>query len=96
MQEIRLLSLWRSFRVIGSPYVLPPGTLQERVKILKEAIAKAFQDREFHTEHEKLAGDNTDLIMPDAMAKIIKETPRDAEVIDTLKKLSGAGPLPPR
>jgi hypothetical protein len=26
----------------------------------------------------------------------LKETPRDAEVIDTLKKLSGAGPLPPR
>jgi hypothetical protein len=34
--------------------------------------------------------------MPDAMAKIIKEMPRDAEVIETLKKLSGAGPLPPR
>jgi len=95
-KEIRLLLLWRSLRVIGSPYVLPPGTLQERVKILKEAIAKAFQDRDFHTEHEKLAGDSADLIMPDAMAKIIKETPRDAEVIDTLKKLSGAGPLPPR
>ena len=95
-KEIRLLLLWRSLRVIGSPYVLPPGTLQERVKILKEAIAKAFQDREFHTEHEKLAGDSAELIMPDAMAKIIKETPRDAEVIDTLKKLSGAGPLPLR
>ena len=95
-KEIRLLLLWRSLRVIGSPYVLPPGTLQERVKILKEAIAKAFQDREFHIEHEKLAGDSAELIMPDAMAKIIKETPRDAEVIDTLKKLSGAGPLPPR
>jgi len=95
-KENRLLLLWRSLRVIGSPYVLPPGTLQERVKILKEAVAKAFQDRDFHTEHEKLAGDSADLIMPDAMAKIIKETPRDAEVIDTLKKLSGAGPLPPR
>ena len=95
-KEIRLLTLWRSFRVIGSPYVLPPGTPQERVKIFKEAIAKAFQDREFHSEYEKLTGESADLIMPDAMAKIIKETPRDAEVVDTLKKLSGAGPLPPR
>ena len=25
-KEIKLLKLWRSFRVIGSPYVLPPGT----------------------------------------------------------------------
>jgi tripartite-type tricarboxylate transporter receptor subunit TctC len=95
-KEIRLLTLWRSFRVIGSPYVLPPGTPQERVKIVKEAIAKAFQDREFHSEYEKLTGESADLIMPDTMAKIIKETPRDAEVVDTLKKLSGAGPLPPR
>ena len=95
-KEIRLLSLWRSFRVVGSPYVLPPGTPQERAKIVKEAILKAFQDPEFHTEHEKLAGDSAELITPDAMAKIVKEMPRDLEVIETLKKLSSAGPLPPR
>jgi len=95
-KEIKLLKLWRSFRVIGSPYVLPPGTPQARVKTLKEAVVKAFHDREFHSEYEKLTGESADLIMPDAMAKIIQETPRDIEVIDTLKKLSGAGPLPPR
>ena len=92
-KEIRLLSLWRSFRVIGSPYVLPPGTPQEHVQ---GSHPEAFQDPEFHTEHEKLAGDSAELITPDAMAKIIKEMPRDAEVIETLEKLSGAGPLPPR
>ena len=95
-KEIKLLKLWRSFRVIGSPYVLPPGTPQARVKTLKEAVVQAFQDRDFHSEYEKLTGESADLIMPDAMAKIIQETPRDIEVIDTLKKLSGAGPLPPR
>ena len=95
-KEIKLINLWRSFRVIGSPYVLPPGTPQARVKILKEAVVQAFQDRDFHSEYEKLTGESADLIMPDAMAKIIQETPRDIEVIDTLKKLSGAGPLPPR
>jgi hypothetical protein len=31
-----------------------------------------------------------------SVGKVVKETPRDAEVIDTLKKLSGAGPLPTR
>jgi len=95
-KESKLLKLWRSFRVIGSPYVLPPGTPQARVKTLKEAVVQAFQDSEFHSEYEKLTGESADLIMPDAMAKIIQETPRDIEVIDTLKKLSGAGPLPPR
>jgi len=95
-KEVRLLTLWRSFRVIGSPYVLPPGTPVERVKAFTEGIAKAFQDREFHREYEKLTGESVDLIMPEEMTKIIKETPRDLEVIDMLKKLSGPGALPPR
>ena len=95
-REIKLLSMWRAFRLLGSPYVLSPGTPQDRVKILEEAMGKAFKDREFHKEYEKIVGDDADPIMPEAMAKVVKETPRDIEVIDTLKKLSGAGPLPPR
>jgi hypothetical protein len=43
-----------------------------------------------------MVGESPDPIMPEAMAKVVKETPRDPEVIETLKKLSGAGPLPPR
>jgi tripartite-type tricarboxylate transporter receptor subunit TctC len=95
-KEIKLLSIWRAFRLLGSPYVLTPGTPQDRVKILEDAMAKAFKDRDFHKEYEKIVGDDADPIMPEAMAKVVKETPRDPEVIDTLKKLSGAGPLPPR
>jgi tripartite-type tricarboxylate transporter receptor subunit TctC len=95
-REIKLLSMWRAFRLLGSPYVLPPGTPKDRVKILEEAIGTAFKDREFQKEYQKIVGDEADPIMPEAMAKVVKETPRDAEVIDTLKKLSGAGPLPTR
>lgn len=95
-KEIKLLSMWRAFRLLGSPYVLPPGTPKDRVKSLEEAIALAFKDREFHREYQKIVGDDADPIMPEAMAKVVKDTPRDAEVIETLKKLSGAGPLPAR
>ena len=95
-KEIKLLSMWRAFRLLGSPYVLPPGTPKDRVKILEEAIGKAFTDREFHKEYQKIVGDDADPIMPEAMAKVVKETPRDPEVIETLKKLSGAGSLPTR
>ena len=95
-REIKLLSMWRAFRLLGSPYVLPPGTPKDRVKILEEAIGTAFKDRDFHREYQKIVGDDADPIMPEAMAKVVKETPRDTEVIDTLKKLSGAGPLPTR
>jgi tripartite-type tricarboxylate transporter receptor subunit TctC len=95
-REVKLLSMWRAFRLLGSPYVLPPGTPKDRVKILEEAIALGFKDREFHREYQKIVGDDADPIMPEAMAKVVKDTPRDAEVIETLKKLSGAGPLPAR
>jgi tripartite-type tricarboxylate transporter receptor subunit TctC len=95
-KEIKLLSMWRAFRLIGSPYVLPPATPKDRVKILEEAMGKAFKDRDFNKDYEKIVGDDADPIMPEAMAKVVKETPRDIEVIDTLKKLSGAGPLPSR
>ena len=95
-KEVRLLTLWRSFRVIGSPYVLPPATPPTQVKAYTDAMVKTFQDRDFHAEYEKLTGESAELILPDAMTKIVKETPRDPEVIDTLKKLSGSAPLPPR
>lgn len=88
--------MWRAFRLLGSPYVLPPGTPKDRIKILQEGIGKAFKDREFYKEYEKIVGDDADPIFPEAMAKVVKETPRDLEVIDMLKKLSGAGPMPPR
>jgi len=34
--------------------------------------------------------------MPEEMEKAIREMPRDAEVIDLLKKVSSEGPLPAR
>ena len=37
-----------------------------------------------------------DPLMPEEMEKAIREMPRDAEVIDLLKKFSGEGSLPAR
>jgi hypothetical protein len=34
--------------------------------------------------------------MPEALDKVIKELPRDPEVVELFKKLFGADPLPPR
>jgi tripartite-type tricarboxylate transporter receptor subunit TctC len=95
-KEKKVLAVWRVFRLVGSPYMLPPGTPKDRVDILQVAMRKTLKDSEFHREYKKVVGDDADPLMPEEMTKAIAEVPRDPEVIDILKTLSGAGPLPPR
>jgi tripartite-type tricarboxylate transporter receptor subunit TctC len=95
-KETKLLTMWRTFRVAGAPYILPPGTPRERVEILQEAMRRALKDSEFHAEYKKIVGEEADELMPEEITRSIKEIPRDAEVVDLLKKISGGGPLPPR
>jgi hypothetical protein len=64
--------------------------------ILQGAMRRAFKDADFHREYKKLTGEEPDPLMPEEMEKAIREMPRDAEVIDSLKKLSDEGPLPAR
>jgi tripartite-type tricarboxylate transporter receptor subunit TctC len=90
------LAMWRGFRTAASPYVLPPGTSKDRVEILQEAMRKVFKDPEFHAEFKKLVTDDVSPLMPEELTKIIREVPRDPEVIDMLKKISGVEALPSR
>ena len=84
------------FRQVGSPYILPPGTPKDKVDILQESMRRALSDSEFHREYLKLVGDEVEPLLADELTKIIKNAPRDAETIDLLKVISGAGPLPAR
>jgi len=95
-REKRLLDVWRVFRAVGSPYVLPPGTPKERGAILQDAMRKALKDTEMHREFLKLVGEEVEPMMPEELTKMIRETPRDPEIIDLLKIFTGAGPLPAR
>jgi tripartite-type tricarboxylate transporter receptor subunit TctC len=95
-KEKKLIAMWRVFRIVGSPYMLPPGTPKELVETLQDAMRKALKDPEFHRDFLKLVGDEAEPLMPEDLAKAVREVPRDAEVVDLLKSLSGAGPLPPR
>lgn len=94
-KERSLIALQRAFRIIGSPFILPPGTPRERVDSLQEAMRKAFQDPQFPKEFKKLAGDDPEIVMPEVLERGIKELPRAPEVVELLKKLAGPGPLPP-
>jgi tripartite-type tricarboxylate transporter receptor subunit TctC len=95
-QDRDLLNLQRSFRVTGSPLILPPDTPRERVAILQSAVTKVFKDPEFPNYFKKTVGDDPELVFPEVMDKAVKELKRPPEVVELLKKIAGAGPLPVR
>ena len=95
-KESKVLSMFRAFRLVGSPYLLPPGTPQERAEILREAFRKTFRDPEFHKEYRKLTGDDATPLLPEGMQKAVRELPREREIVDIFQKIGGADALPPR
>jgi tripartite-type tricarboxylate transporter receptor subunit TctC len=95
-RENKLLTLWRAFRSVGSPYILPPGTPKDKVAILEEAMRKTFKDPDFSPYFKKLVTDDASPMDATELRKVVAEMPRDAETIDLLKKFAGPGPLPPR
>ncbi|HEV8722724.1 MAG TPA: hypothetical protein VGW77_19070 [Candidatus Binatia bacterium] len=95
-KERKLLALHRTFRLAGSPFILPPGTPKDRADILREAMRRIYADREFLAEYLKLTGEEATPLLPEANDKAIKELPRDPEVIEFYKLLGGTQALPPR
>ena len=95
-REKRVLAVWRAFRGVGSPYILPPGTPKDIVEILQEAMRKIFKDPEFPNYFNKLVADEASPLGSVELNKVIKEMPRDAEILELIRNFSGAGPLPPR
>lgn len=95
-RDRRLLAMYRAFRLVGTPYILPPATPKPQVQILQQSMQKAFNDPAFHSEFKKLAGFDASPLMAQEQEKVIRELPRDREVIELFKKISGTEPLPTR
>ena len=94
--ERKLLTMYRAFRLVGTPYVLAPETPKAQVQILQDAFRKALKDPEFHREFKKLSGFDASPLMPEEQDKAVRELPRDRDVVELFKKLSGPDPLPAR
>lgn len=94
--ERKLLAMYRAFRLVGTPYILAPGTPKPQAQILQEAFRKALKDPDFHREFKKLSGFEASPLMPEEQDKAIRELPRDRDVVELFKKLSGPDPLPAR
>jgi len=95
-KERKLLALHRTFRLAGSPFILPPGTPKDRADILREAMRKIYADKEFLVEYLKLTGEEASPLLPEANDKAIKELPRDHEIIEFYKLLGSTQALPAR
>jgi len=95
-KERKLLTMYRAFRLVGTPYILPPGTPKPQVQILQEAMRRAYKDSNFHKDFKQLAGFDASPLMPEEQEKVIRELPRDKETVELFKKLSGPDPMPAR
>jgi hypothetical protein len=95
-QDRRLIQLFRGVRGVGQPFVLPPGTAAEQVKILRDAMRKAFADPEYVKAYEKLTSEPAMPVTPEEFERQLRELPREAEIIDLFKRFSGPAPLPAR
>lgn len=95
-RERRLLGVWRAFRGVGSPYILPPGTPRAQVAVLREAFRKIFADPEFARYFRKIVAEDISPLGADALTQVVTGMPRDAETLALLRRLSGPDPLPAR
>ncbi len=95
-RERKIMTMFRTFRLVGSPYILPPGTPAEAVHHWREAMRKMFRDPAFLKEFKRLSADDATPLLPEAQEKAIKDIPRDADVIALFNKIAGNEPLPQR
>ena len=95
-RQQKLLALFQVFRAVGDSYVLPPGTAPERVDILREAMRQALKDPEFFHRFKTSFGVEATPMLPEEQQKMVKGTPREAEILELYKALAGPGPLPMR
>lgn len=95
-KERKILAMYRAFRLVGSPFFLPPGTPEDRVKILQAAFRKTFQDPEFHKNFKNLTGAEATPLLPEQQARVIRDLPKDPAIIGLYKRIASAEPLPPR
>ena len=95
-KERQLVHVFRSFQYLRWPYVVPPGTSAEIVKMLRTATAKAFSDPDFAKEFKKLMGSDPSPLTGEEMDSALRELPRDPGILDLYKKMTEHGPLPAR
>ncbi|MBM4261383.1 MAG: hypothetical protein FJ145_08125 [Deltaproteobacteria bacterium] len=85
----RLANLVTASNFFGRPYVMPPATPVEYIKIMREAMAKTLSDPELLAEAKRRKID-IEHTPGEELERLAKEVIiKDAELIDRMKKLLG-------
>jgi len=95
-REKRVVQMYVSFMQFLQAFVLPPNTPAERVKILKDAFAKVWKDKEFHENWRTMTKGEPSPLMPDELEAMVKAIPRDPQDVKLYNLISGEGALPKR
>lgn len=66
------------------------------MEILREAMRKTLQDPEILGANRKATGEDATPVMAEELQRIVKEAPRDAEVVALFNRITGPDPLPER
>ena len=59
-------------------------------------MRKTFEDPAFHSDFKKLSGEQATPTMAEEQEKVVRDIPRESEIIELFNKISGDGPLPAR
>lgn len=95
-REKSVVSMFMAFMQFTQAFVLPPGTPENRVKIMKDAFRKSLKDPEFHENWKKMTRADASPLMPEELEELVKTIPRDPEDVKLYNVIAGAEPLPKR
>lgn len=95
-KEKRVLEMFAAFGRFSQAFVLPPGTPDERVTILKNAFTKSWKDPQFRENWKRMTRADASPLMPEEVEKLVKAIPRDPEDVTLYNRIAGAEPLPKR
>jgi len=65
-------------------------------EVLQEGMRKAFKDPAFLEAYRKATGEDATPVMPEDLQRIVKEVPRDPEIVSLFNRIAGPESLPDR
>ncbi len=95
-KEKKVVRMFANLMQFTQAFVLPPGTSNEKVKVLIDAFRRSWNDPEFLENWKTMTRGDASPLMPDELEELVKGIPRDSEAIKLYKVIAGADPLPER